>query len=527
MKLSAGTTCGKGRNEQPGSGWETVRVLPNASKRNWGSFGFQHGKEARSGRQRQLSAVNGTSQKVFCDGVGARTERTQFLMGGFGWVVCGPMNVSRKLFSKEDDAVGVGAFGVVLDAPAVGGLGELLVVDEDEFGLKSGCDAAGKDGFFEFDFAAADFADFEGDVTAGFENTMEFVEDTGHNGLPILKLARGGELDGFGIDAEEPAAEPVVAGVVDDVEERGRGDDEGDGVAGDVRCGVGRAGEETGLGADLGEGVAELGGAFAEELLGFLENDFGNLASRRSLVAVGVDFLLGLERDGLVGRQGVNGKETRGMAGKAVEGDHANPVVDGIEGVLLALGEEIFFERAEFLQGFGMIKNEEVFGKFGGVLQVDLGEARGDLVKCGWIEAWADEDTAEGIGVRAEGDTTGEGGFKRSGAAAHEGVMDDVAGVGKSIDKEARELGFEAGAIGDFVQAVGGALLGGPEFVDVGGDLKFGNAVLERGLEESRTLTKFAEISELGLKRGLPKLSGGFGGQKGQFVGFARHGYGL
>jgi hypothetical protein len=435
--------------------------------------------------------------------------------------------VRGKLFSEEDDAVGVGAFGVVLDAPAVSGLGEFLVVDEDEFGIQAGCNAAGEDGFFEFDFAAADFADFKGDVSTGFEDATEFVEGAGHDGLPVLELARGGELDGVGINAEEPAAEPIVAGVINDVEERRRGDDEGYGVAGDFGGGIRKLGEELGLGADFGEGVAVFVGAVGEELLGFFENDFGDVAARRNLVAVGVDFLLRLERDGLVRWQRVDGKETGGMAGEAVERDHADPGVDGIESVLLALDEQVFFEGADFLEGFGVVEDEEVFGEFRGVLQIDLSESGGNLVESGGIQARGCQDGAQWVDIGTDRDAASEGGFDGGGAAPHKGIIDNVAGLGESIDKEARKLGFKAGAIGDFVQAVGSPLLGSPEFVDVSGDLGLGVAGLESGLDEAGILAKFAEVSELRLKRGLPELFRGIRGEKGQFDGFAGHGFRL
>ncbi len=70
-------------------------------------------------------------------------------------------------FPEQYDAVGVGALEIVVHAPAVGGFGEFLVVDEDEDGFQASGDAAGQDGFLQFDFAAPDFADFKGDVATG------------------------------------------------------------------------------------------------------------------------------------------------------------------------------------------------------------------------------------------------------------------------------------------------------------------------------------------------------------------------
>ena len=88
--------------------------------------------------------------------------------------VC-PLHGSGSGLVKEDDAVGIGAFGVVVHAPAVGGFGEFLVVDQDQPGMKSGGHAAANDGFLQLDFAEADFADFKGDVTSGTEDAVQFT----------------------------------------------------------------------------------------------------------------------------------------------------------------------------------------------------------------------------------------------------------------------------------------------------------------------------------------------------------------
>lgn len=42
-----------------------------------------------------------------------------------------------RTLPQEHDAIGVGALVVVVDSPAVGGLGEFLGVDEDEFWVET------------------------------------------------------------------------------------------------------------------------------------------------------------------------------------------------------------------------------------------------------------------------------------------------------------------------------------------------------------------------------------------------------
>src|SRR5262245_7551322 len=69
-------------------------------------------------------------------------------------------------FLEYHNPVGVRAFGMVVHAPAVGGLGEFLVIDEEEGRSQSGCDAARHHRLFQLDLSAADFPHFERHVPA-------------------------------------------------------------------------------------------------------------------------------------------------------------------------------------------------------------------------------------------------------------------------------------------------------------------------------------------------------------------------
>ncbi|HEV3043229.1 MAG TPA: hypothetical protein VGY52_05130, partial [Roseiarcus sp.] len=51
-------------------------------------------------------------------------------------------------------------------------------------------------------------------------------------------------------------------------------------------------------------------------------------------------------------------------------------------------------------------------------------------------------------------------------AAPHERIVDTPAGLSQTFDKESRQLGFEAGAIRDFVKTMGLPLTRGPEFIE-------------------------------------------------------------
>src|SRR5690606_23281237 len=96
---------------------------------------------------------------------------------------------SCPLFPEQDDPVGVGAFGVVVDAPAVRGFGEFLLIDQNQLRLQSGLAAAGDYGFLESNLAGANFADLEREVSARAKDPPEFMEDAGHRFLPGLKFA--------------------------------------------------------------------------------------------------------------------------------------------------------------------------------------------------------------------------------------------------------------------------------------------------------------------------------------------------
>ena len=81
------------------------------------------------------------------------------------------MNLKRALhsfFFERDDPIGVRAFSAIVNAPNIGGFGEFLRVDQNQYRRQARLEAARDRGFFEFYFAVADFADFKGDISAGF-----------------------------------------------------------------------------------------------------------------------------------------------------------------------------------------------------------------------------------------------------------------------------------------------------------------------------------------------------------------------
>ena len=94
------------------------------------------------------------------------------------------------LFLKDDDAVAVGAAGVVAHAPAVGSLGEALAVDERVFDFQASSLPREYDLFFQLELAFAHFAHFQRNAASGLEHTRHFLQRGRHLFSPVFELAQ-------------------------------------------------------------------------------------------------------------------------------------------------------------------------------------------------------------------------------------------------------------------------------------------------------------------------------------------------
>ena len=121
-------------------------------------------------------------------------------------------------------------------------------------------------------------------------------------------------------------------------------------------------------------------------------------------------------------------------------------------------------------------------------------EALGDVFQARRVEPRPGQDDAQGVDVAAAGDAAQQRGFQDGGAAAHERVIDDLAGLRQALDEEARQLRLEAGAIGNLVERAGLALFGGPEFVDERGD--FARLAVGAGEGGDQLAGGLAELAE-------------------------------
>ena len=126
---------------------------------------------------------------------------------------------------KNDDSVCVSAFTVVIDAPTIGCFGEFLIVYYNQHRLQTGLEAARQDRFLQLDLASANFSDFKSHMAARSKHAMKLSKNLGHRQLPLIELLRNGQLDGSGIDSNEPAAQPIVPGIIDYIQKWRRSDD--------------------------------------------------------------------------------------------------------------------------------------------------------------------------------------------------------------------------------------------------------------------------------------------------------------
>src|SRR6266404_2044933 len=158
------------------------------------------------------------------------------------------------------------------------------------------------------------------------------------------------------------------------------------------------------------------------------------------------------------------------MTGQTIKCHQANPIVHRITRFGTAPGEQILFQSGDLSQGGRVIKGEQFLWKFFGSSKVDRLQSLGNFGPGRRPETAPRENGAQGVHITTEGDATEQGGFNCGGPAAHEWVVDDIAGASQALDEKAGQLWFKAGAVGNLVERVGLALFRGPEFVNEGGN---------------------------------------------------------
>src|SRR5437879_3328054 len=155
------------------------------------------------------------------------------------------------------------------------------------------------------------------------------------------------------------------------------------------------------------------------------------------------------------------------MAGQPIEGQKADPFVHGIHEVRRVLLEEIMLKSADLAEGIGMIKNQQILGKLSGGCEIDGFEALLDGIQERRLEPGPDQDPTERVHIASVRYPSHKGSFEEGSAATHERVVNGIPRGGETLDEESGKLGFETGAVRDFMEGVSLALHGRPKFVHI------------------------------------------------------------
>ena len=284
--------------------------------------------------------------------------------------------------------------------------------------------------------------------------------------MPGLRLSSDSDVHRIRIDVAEPAAQPVVGGIVHDVEKRRRRDHQIDRFRVNRRRVCGRLREQLRPPPARGEALPCACVDVAQQLSRLSRDKGGNVPGRRRLIAARVDFDLRLDRDRLVGRHRVDRKKSPRVAGQTVDGNHAQPLVDAIDRARRLALQQIPAQRAQVPQRLGVIEDEQVVAHPSGARPRNLLQPRGNFGQRRRIEPRLKKDAAERVDVGRARNPTEQCGFQRRCAAAGKRIVDRRARSGQPLDEEARQLRLEAGAIRNLVKAVGGPLSLRPELVD-------------------------------------------------------------
>lgn len=96
-----------------------------------------------------------------------------------------------------------------------------MFVDPDRVNAEARPEGGGDDLFFQADFSPTDFAYFAGDPAAGTNDTVEFAQGGFHFFGPEGEGGGLPEFRGGHCLAGEPHAQPMIADIINDIEEGG------------------------------------------------------------------------------------------------------------------------------------------------------------------------------------------------------------------------------------------------------------------------------------------------------------------
>jgi len=168
------------------------------------------------------------------------------------------------------------------------------------------------DVLFQLYPAIADFTHFECRVPSRHEDTLQFQEDTPHLVLPFTWFSQYAYRHRPGVNTDEPAAQPVIGRIIDDVQEGRRRDHQVNRIIFDSRGLLCVTGQKDWpvfhVHHELVPGRPVIA---AQQRFGLLLDYLDHIPPRRHLVSPLVYLLLRLNRHRLVGGHGVDRKKAR------------------------------------------------------------------------------------------------------------------------------------------------------------------------------------------------------------------------
>ena len=115
----------------------------------------------------------------------------------------------------------------------------------------------------------------------------------------------------------------------------------------------------------------------------------------------------------------------------------------------------------------GMVEHAQVNGCLGRMGEVNFGQPMLYLFNKRWEEPGAGHDFAERVNVVGNRNTVEQRRLNGGGTPSAKGIVDPLSRLGEVLNEKARQLWFEASPVGNLMQRVSLALLGGPELAGV------------------------------------------------------------
>ena len=143
------------------------------------------------------------------------------------------------------------------------------------------------------------------------------------------------------------------------------------------------------------------------------------------------------------------------MSGQSINRHQANKIVHFIKTSLSFTLQKIFPQCTNLLKCLWVIKHKQVLRKQHETLKIDFAQPRLDRLQGGREKSRPSEHHTQRIQIATVRNSSHQGSLKESRSTAHKRIVDGITGPCHPFDKETRNLRFETGPKGDFVNTMG------------------------------------------------------------------------